>query len=151
MIVRHMVSLATVVLLVPAVARAQCTAIATPVGFGTYLPFSPTPTDSTGSVTVTCNRFVGSFTIALNAGANDGGSFARRRMRSNGTSFLHYQLYTKATRTIVWGDGTGGSSTVGAFCFVRCSTSATIFGRIPPRQAVRPGTYADTTLVTITF
>ena len=136
-------------LLVPAVARAQCSVSATPVSFGTYLPFSGTPTDSTGSVTVGC-LFIGPYSIALNAGLNGGGSFANRRMGS-GSARMFYQLYTNATRTTVWGDGTGGSSVVNGFCFVVCSNPYTVYGRIPARQAVRPGTYIDTIVVTVTF
>src|SRR5712691_6094979 len=94
--------LAALVLLAPAMARAACTVTANPVAFGVYLPFSATPTDSTGSVQVNCiGSFNSPFTIALNAGLHSGGSFANRRMISGG-SFLSYQLYSDAARTTVW-------------------------------------------------
>ena len=47
-------ALGTFMFVVPAVAHAQCSASATPVSFGVYVPFSATATDTTGSVTVRC-------------------------------------------------------------------------------------------------
>jgi spore coat protein U-like protein len=138
-----------VLLLVPVAARAQCTVTATAVSFGTYLPFSGTPADSTGSVTVGCRLF-GPYTVSLNAGLHASGSFSNRRM-SSGPGFMSYQLYTNATRTTVWGDGTGGTSVVSAFCSRVCNTNYSVYGRIPARQVVNPGTYTDTILVTVTF
>jgi hypothetical protein len=58
-------SLAVLLLLVPAAAQAHCSVTATPVNFGIYLPFSATPTDSTGSVKVDCVVGVGDYTISL--------------------------------------------------------------------------------------
>jgi len=140
-------ALVGLVLLAPAVAGAQCTVTATPIAFGTYLPFAATPTDNTGNVTSAC-AFNG-YTIALNAGINGGGNFANRRMASAG-AFLLYQLYSDAAHATVWGDGTGGTSTVAAPCLF-CRRTHTVFGRITARQAARPGTYSDTILVTVTF
>lgn len=138
-----------ILMLVPVAARAQCTVTATAVSFGTYLPFSATPTDSTGSVTIGC-RLVGPYTVSLNAGLHGGGNFSNRRM-SSGPRFMSYQLYTNATRTTVWGDGTGGTSVVSGVCSSVCNSNNTVYGRIPARQVVTPGTYTDTILVTVTF
>lgn len=134
-------------LLLPAAARAQCAVTAAPVSFGTYLPFSPTAADATGSVRVACTNFMGGYTIALGSG---GGSIPARRMAS-GSAALQYQLYTTAARSTVWGNGTGGSVIVSGSCLVLCSQTYSVYGRIPARQSARPGTYTDTITVTVTF
>jgi spore coat protein U-like protein len=157
--VKRRVFLAVLVVVLPAAAHAAtCTVSATPISFGTYIPSNAGPTDDTARVQVTCtaiNQTV-SYTIALNAGLNSGGSFANRRMK-NGTSFLSYQIYRDSAHTTVWGDGTGGTSTVtGSFnCAVACTNTKrnhTTYGRLPALQwTASPGAHTDTITVTITF
>ena len=155
---RRTLLLAALCVLAPAAARAaNCTISGTGVAFGTYVPSSASPTDNTGTVTVTCILgLLGtvSYSIALNAGVNSGGSFANRRM-SNGANFLLYQLYTNSTHTTVWGDGTGGTATVSDNynCVLGCNRSLnyTVFGRIPALQWPKPGFYSDTIIATVTF
>ena len=77
------------------------------------------------------------------------GSYAARAL-SMGNERLLYNLYLDAARTIVWGDGTGGSqagpgvTTHGA----GGTTTAYVFGRIKAGQDVAVGVYADTIRVT---
>ena len=135
----------------PVAARAACTVSANLLAFGVYPPFSGTPTDSTGEVRVQCSSgFTGLYTIALNAGLNSGGSFANRQMAS-GANRLSYQLYRDAARTSVWGDGTGGTSTVSTLCTNNCNDRVTVYGRVPALQHVAPGAYVDTVTVTVTY
>jgi len=124
-------------------AWAACTVSAAGVAFGSYDPFSGTSLDSTGNVAVTCSP-AAPYTVALSPGyaAQTG-----REMRSDANA-LAYNLFTDATRSSVWGDGTGLTSTV--------SGSGTagghpIYGRIPARQNVAAGSYSDTIIVTISF
>jgi spore coat protein U-like protein len=122
---------------------AACSVSAAGVAFGPYDPFSVTSLDSTGNVAVTCSP-AAPYTIALSAGY---GAQTGREMR-NGAHALAYNLFTDATRSAVWGDGTGLTSTV--------SGSGTagghpIYGRIPARQNVAAGTYSDIIIVTISF
>lgn len=157
--VRRRLFLAVLVLFLPAVAHAAtCTVSATAISFGTYIPSNASPTDITGSVTVTCSSTTNqtvSYQIALNPGVNSGSSFSNRRM-TNGATFLSYQLYTNSTRTTVWGDGTGGTSTVaGGFRCNRCTNTKrnyTDYGRLPGLQwSAAPGLYSDTITTTVTF
>jgi spore coat protein U-like protein len=138
---------AALLALLPVAARAQCTVSAAPVGFGVYQPFAASPTDSTGSVRVVCSSLLAGYTVALGPG---GGSIAARRMTS-GAGTLPYQLYTSAARSTVWGDGSGGSATIGGTCLLSCDRTITIYGRIPARQVVRPGSYLDTITAIVTF
>jgi spore coat protein U-like protein len=136
---------------------ANCTVSATGVAFGTYIPTATGPTGSTGTVTVTCSATseVVQYSIALDVGQNSGGSFSNRRLQ-NGTSSLSYQIYTDATRTTVWGDGTGGTSTVSdSYSCASCtnqSRSYTTYGRLPGQQfSASPGPHTDTITVIVTF
>jgi spore coat protein U-like protein len=138
---------ATITVLLAQEAKAQCVIAAVPVNFGVYQPFSTTPIDSNGSITIRC-RFFGPYSIALSSGS--AGDFTDRHM-SHAGSRLNYQLYTNPARRVVWGDGTGGSATMSGFCSGYCNNDQPIYGRIPPRQPVVPGRYADTVTVTVIF
>jgi len=124
-------------------AWSACTVSLTGVSFGNYDPFSSVNLDSTGNVAVTCSP-ASPYTIALSPG---NAAQTERRMQS-GAQVLAYNLFTDATRTAVWGDGTGTTLTVSG------SGSAgghPIYGRIPARQNVAIGSYTDAITVTVTF
>ena len=139
-------------LLAPATAEAACTVSSTGVAFGSYDSLSGAPDDSTGTVNVDCHPSDQSIEIEIGAGLS--GSFAARRM-SNGAATLDYNLYTDSGRSIVWGDGTGGSVTQtlnnGVVNSGTRRFSATVYGRIPGSQSVPMGTYGDTLIVTVIF
>jgi len=122
---------------------ALCTSSVVPVAFGVYNPLSAASVDSTGSVDVVCVP-AASYTISISPGQ---GSFAARLMTS-GSYHLSYNLYTSASRSVVWGDGTGGSSSVAG---TGATASYPIYGRIPALQNVGAGAFADVILVTVTF
>ena len=124
-------------------ASALCTLNVQGVIFGSYDVFSNTNLESTGNIGVTCAPS-SAYSITLNTGA---GSYASRIMAS-GANQLSYNLYTDATYTSVWGDGTAGSGVVNGSGL---SANHTVYGRIPARQNVPVGNYADTITVTITF
>jgi spore coat protein U-like protein len=141
-------------------ASADCTVTAGGVAFGVYDQVATTPDDSTGTVTVTCvntgpaNTTV-NYSVALSTGAS--GAYSQRYMTA-GTPRLDYNLYRDAARTIVWGDGTGGSSLIAGTLTVgpgqgngTKSAAYTVYGRAPALQDAAPGTYADTIVVTLTF
>lgn len=129
-----------------------CTVSATGVMFGAYDPRAASPDDGTGAIDISCHPRDQSVNIALSTGSS--GSFWARRM-SSGAAQLDYNLYTATSRTIVWGDGSGGTSTVtlteGNVSGGRRRFSADIFGRIPALQNVPAGSYVDTIVVTVTF
>jgi spore coat protein U-like protein len=149
--------------LFPAAAGAAvCTVLATPHAFGNYTSPGGAQTDSTSTVTVTCTPDLillacsTSYSIALSAGTS--ASYNPRQLAS-GANRLDYNLYTSASRSTVWGDGSGGSSTVSGtintsilslLCLAGINNH-TVYGRIPAAQNVAPGIYADTITVTVTF
>jgi spore coat protein U-like protein len=133
---------AVLVLALPPASYA-CTVSVQGVNFGSYDVFNHAPADSTGSVDVRCDA-AQPYSIALSAG---GGAYALRLM-ANGARTLGYNLFTDATRTSVWGDGTAGSVVVNGNAV---TASHVVYGRIPARQNVRSGVYADSLLATITY
>lgn len=122
---------------------ATCSLSVQGVSFGSYDTFSNAALDSTGDIGVSCDVST-PYTIALSPG---GGSYALRVM-SSGAHTLNYNLYTDATRTTVWGDGTGGTATVGGSA---ASANYTVYGRISASQNAYVGSYSDIITVTLNF
>ena len=120
------------------------------MAFGTYDSLSLLPFDTIGSLVYQCGRRDRNVMITLSRG--NGTSYATRRMR-NGSQQLFYNLYRDTGRTIVWGDGSGGSQALIINNPQPNNRDITvpIFGRIPPGQNARVGSYADTITITMTF
>jgi spore coat protein U-like protein len=152
--VKTFVSLAAAALFLLAAgpSDAACTVTTTGVNFGDYDVFVTVPQDSTGSVTVSCDRNPPTdVTIAIGPSGTTGGFLPRSLRNASAPDRLNYNLFTNASRSVVWGDGTSGTATV-VLRRVRRNRpqTATIYGRIPPGQNVSVGSYSDTLTVTIT-
>jgi spore coat protein U-like protein len=133
--------------LLASVASAQaatCTVSAAGVAFGTQTFLVTSPSDSTGSITVSCDA-VASYSIGIVGGFT---GTPMRAMRSGSTQ-LGYNLFTDATCTVVWGDGTAGSARVSSSG--NTGTTHVVYGRIPARQNVPAGSYSDTLIVRVDF
>ena len=131
----------------------SCRVTTTPVSFGGYDSFSNFPTTSTGAIAVSCNNPANKpmpVTIAISSGVS--GKFTPRQMKSaTGVGRLNYLLFTDPARTIIWGDGTGGTSTVTSLVTKQTSLIATVYGMIPPRQNLSSGSYSDSLVVTVNW
>ncbi len=146
-------------------AAETCFVSANPIAFGVYTPTDSAPTDGASSVAVDCqgNKFV-PVTISIDAGSGSGASFAGRVMTSTFDT-LRYNLYLDSARTIVFGNGSGGSQSVscttGATSLPYCNGSnptgtfrrveVPFYGRMPALQNVAAGTYTDTIGITVAF
>jgi len=141
--------------LVSSQAFAVCSVTSTSINFGAYDVFSPAPDDSTGTITVTCaDSSPGVLAnIAIGHSTNSGIFSPRQMKRDGGTDLLNYNLFTTDARSVVWGDGTSGTSTVRTLqrVYLNQPANLTVHGRIPAGQDIRPGTYGDTLSVTITW
>ncbi len=145
-------------LLCPATALAQparCNVQTQSVAFGSYDVFRPAPNDSVGAVLVSCSGPRGmpvGYEIRLSGGFS--GTAASRAMRSGDGWSLSYNLYADPARTVIWGDGSGGTRGL-ADGYLLIGPSVTrrypVYGRQFPRQNVAPGTYADTLVVTVEY
>ena len=69
----------------------------------------------------------------------------RRRMQNAGT-YLNYNLYEDAARTLVWDNRSNAVKTTRVFPY-----TATVYGRIPGLQSVVPGVYSDTVVATVYY
>ena len=128
----------------------HCTVSATSVAFGSFNTLTGSTVDSTGTITVTCNKAI-PYTIALSPG--ESGTYSQRRM-ANGGNTLDYNLYSNPGYNQIWGDGTGGSSTVtGSILLRRDSTDHIVYGRIPlsTQRNAMVGSYSDSITVTVTW
>jgi spore coat protein U domain-containing protein, fimbrial subunit CupE1/2/3/6 len=131
-----------------AYAAGSCTISTTSVNFGSYNVFTGSATDSTGTIRIDCNGAAANIVVTLSKGAS--ASFSPRTMLK-GAEALSYNLYTDSTRTSIWGDGTGGTST-----YTNASPGAqpfnvTVYGRVPAGQDVSAGVYSDTVSAVINF
>ncbi|MFN3944103.1 MAG: spore coat U domain-containing protein [Allosphingosinicella sp.] len=145
-----LLALAPLAALAPSPAAA-CTVSASGVAFGDYSFSDPGPTDGVGTINLGCHPSA-SPVISIDAGGS--GSFAPRRMQ-NGVHRLNYNLFTNVARTIVWGNGSGGSSTFrppsGTVTGGVRHFTVPVYGRIPAGQNAAAGTYSDTLIITVTF
>jgi spore coat protein U-like protein len=134
----------------PAAAAMNCTIGLAPFSFGNYVPGDAAPLDVTAQIGVRCTGSAGTFIAKISTGGS--GTFAQRQMRS-GPFRLGYNFYVNASRTVVWGDGTGGSQTtsVAKPSSGQQDFTLPIYGRVFPGQSVGAGAYGDSVLVTIVF
>jgi spore coat protein U-like protein len=130
-----------------------CSVSLTSIAFGSYNPYSPSPTDTVGTLSVFCSSpdpSGSTMSIALSPG---GSGNANARMMQSGTHPLYYNLYSNAARTAIWGDDSGGGESV-ATNFPASSRSAvklSIYGRIPAQQNAWVGVYHDVVTVTVSY
>ncbi|MEZ5644647.1 MAG: spore coat U domain-containing protein [Burkholderiaceae bacterium] len=138
----------------------SCTVSATPVAFGAYNPIDGSSASGSGDVQVNCSGTVGLFvdySIALSSGIH-GATYDNRQM-ANGASRLTYQLYGDSggggACSVVWGDGSGATSTVGGSLLIVLLGSVInrqVCGTLPANQTgATAGSYSDTVQVVVTY
>lgn len=142
MMVLRRLAAGVLLLAASAAASAACDVTAQGVSFGNYDPMSATALDGVGNVHLSCTLLSTFVTVSIGPG---GGTIADRRMIAGATQ-LHYNLYSDASRLVVWGEG---SESVGAT--VLLSSDLPVYGRIPALQNVTAGMYLDSVTVTITY
>lgn len=122
-----------------------CTVSATQLNFASINPISGNAYNSTATITVSCPTTT-SFSVALSSGA---GTYGQRVM-SAGTGTLRYSLFLDPAMTLIWGDGTVGTSTWNGTTG-SAGASHTVYGHVPYQPSVAPGTYTDIITVTISY
>jgi spore coat protein U domain-containing protein, fimbrial subunit CupE1/2/3/6 len=142
----HLGLLTGVLLLAAPMARsANCTVSTSGLNFGTYDVFSSLNDDITATITVNCTKNR-AYSISLSSGS---GTFGSRTL-TGPVGALAYNLFLDSTHLTIWGDGSSGTG-----IFRGTGTGANVgtpvYGRIPPRQNVRMGSYSDVITVTVTF
>lgn len=110
--------------------------------FGSYDVYSPAPLTTTGRVRLSCPASTNP-QITLSSGGS--ASFVWRELRST-TGALRYNVYMDAAMSLVWGDGTDGSS---VFTAPSGKEQVVLYGRIPAGQDPTAGDYADSLQLTL--
>jgi spore coat protein U domain-containing protein, fimbrial subunit CupE1/2/3/6 len=128
----------------------SCSVASTGVNFGSYNVFSTIPTDSTGTISITCSAPWPTVTISIGASSNSGIFNPREMKNISGADTLNYNLFTDSSMSAIWGDGTGGSQTV-VHGPNKKTQPETVYGRIFPGQDISQGYYADNLTVMITW
>jgi spore coat protein U-like protein len=131
----------------------DCTVSASPLDFGTVgANLVQGPVDATGAISVTCTLGA-PYTISLDRGQGPSATVANRKLsRVGGPQTLDYQLYRDPTRNQPWGDGSLGTSTVGATgAGVNAPQVHTVYGRLARQAPPLSGTYNDTITVTVSY
>lgn len=127
----------------------SCTVAAAPFAFGNYNGLAGGNHDASASIDATCT-FGTTYSIALDAGLGTAATPSNRKLTGPGGALLLYGLFTDAPRSILWGDSTAGTGWI-TDTGNGVAQPVTIYGRIPPGQAVAPGSYSDTVTVTLTY
>lgn len=111
------------------------------LSFGVYDVYAAVPLTATARLRLNCPKGQAP-QITISAG--NSGSFAWRELRS-ASDRLRYNVYLDPAMTVVWGDGTDGSSPwIGSG-----NAQLTLYGRVPAGQDVSSGDYSDTLVVTV--
>ncbi len=142
----------------PALAATSCNGGSVQLAFGSLPSHDAQPRDTSAVLNVSCARDGGPRKIVISVGigpSTHSGSINDRRMRlDGGGDSLAYNIYRDMSMTSVWGQ-TAGVDTVEQELAVPNKGSATaqfvLFGRIPPRQDVLAGRYADSLLLRVNF
>ena len=132
---------------VTATVQDNCTVSATALAFGGYN--SASNRDGTATITVNCSTGT-LYTVALDLGLGTGSTLAARRMTGpQAGDLLGYQLYSDASRSVLWGLTAGVNTVAGTGSGV--DQPLTVYGRIVAGQTVRAGAYTDTIGITVTY
>ena len=141
-----------------------CSPSSTTINFGAYDVLGGVPLDSAGSFAVTCRLERGrNRSTRITYTARLATAPTRRLAPPAGSDRLSYNVYVDAARTRPWGDGTGGTSTIGGSVTLSGRSSVTdgpryYYGRIAPGgqdvSAASPGppptAYTQTLTVSVT-
>ena len=141
----------------PAGAAVSCTVNPAPLAFGSFTPIDNAIHDSDTTIAVDCVSDVGaeqaSVTVALDGGV--GGQMSRRQMQAGGSG-LRYNIFTDPARSIMWGDGSSGS-TPGAVLVLSAPNQPqrqefTAYGRVEAGQSTAAvGVYSDSVVLTVAY
>lgn len=133
------------------------------VAFGNYDPMGNGHLDAQGQVSYRCyntnaggsdsqgrSTSNGPLTVQISLSQGTAGTF-QRHMNGERDS-LRYNLYTDAQRTIIWGDGTGGTTIFSQKAQPNNKVETIpVFGRVFGAQDVGASQYLDNLVVTLDF
>jgi spore coat protein U-like protein len=133
---------------------ASCSLSVAGLSFGNFNLLDAAPRDSSSSLTVTCTGITGE-SVSYSLAAALAPAYSGTRIMASGSNSLRYNFFVDASRTVVFGDGTHGSTLIGGGMTLSGSqgqAAHTIYARIEGHQNVAPpGSYGDTVVLTISY
>jgi len=130
----------------------KCTIGAFAIAFGAYDPFSATPLDQSGTISINCTKGT-SGVVSLNLGANALGVVRRMQDIGAAGNYLTYEIYSDAGHTTVW--NAVSTISLGPSASKNTALTATAYGRVAAGQDAQAGAaglnYQDTIVATVTF
>jgi spore coat protein U-like protein len=125
-------------------APATCSASASSLDFGSY---TGAASIASATIDITCSQ-TSLYSVALGGGSSLTGT--TRRLAGPSSSFIGFDLFSDASRTVPWGDDTAlGTSVSGTGNGT--TQQLTVYGRTIAGPAPRPGSYSDTVVVTVSY
>jgi spore coat protein U-like protein len=143
----------------PLARAVSCTVSTSGIAFGSYDVLATSALDVAGALDGSCSTTSGdnppltaSYTISLTGGV----SVTFSRQMASGTNRLNYNLYIDSIRSVVWGDGTAGTSKLSGGPRLTPGQSSKpihhdFYGRVPALQDVSVGSYTDNLTITVDF
>ena len=139
-----------------------CTVSSSGMAFGVYQPLTfsgkltSTSVTSNASISVVCTGMGSSGAYTLTLGPSTMGSGDRISTRSlensNGGDYMSFNLYTNASYSTVWGDGTTGGVVGGSIPAGDSNQSQPVYGRIPAGQStLKAGSFSGSLTMTLTY
>lgn len=130
------------------VANANCVFSLSNLNFGIYQsPYQSTDVLSSSPISITCDSLSQGNTLTVKLYQGQSATFDR--YLSNGKDLLHYNLFLDSSRSVVWGDGTNGTSIYTTT--IQAQNDITIFSSIYKNQNVSPGNYQDSIVFEMSF
>lgn len=130
------------------VASANCLFNVSNLDFGNYhSPYQRTDVLSSSPIGVMCDNLSSGNTLTIKM--YQGQSSNYNRYLSNGKDNLYYNLYLDSARSVVWGDGTNGTSVYNGA--INQNTNVMIFSSIFKKQNISPGMYQDSIVFEMSF
>jgi spore coat protein U-like protein len=103
-----------------------------------------------GTITTTCTNGT-TYSVSINAGQGTGATVASRLLtRTGSTDTLRYNIYLDGAYKQIWGDGSNGTYTRPS-TGVGTAQANTYYAVLAPQPGVKPGTYTDQLIATVTF
>lgn len=145
--------LAVVAGLAPARLPARnCQVTAQDLDFGVYNNFASVPTETAARITVMCDgTTLVPVTLTIGNGQYSSGFTPRQMRHAHLADHIGYLLFTDASMTMIWGDGTRGSVPIAKSVAPGALVEIPIYGRIPPGQDIGVGRYADRLTIHLDF
>jgi spore coat protein U-like protein len=142
----------TATFLVSLTVTSDCSISASPLAFGSVgSTLATTAIAQSTNLSVTCSNGT-TYTLSLDKGSTTNSTVGTRLMGGTGsnTQTVQFQLYSDNALSHIFGDGTGGSSTVSG-TGTGNAVSVPIYGQVPAQSVPTADNYSSTETATISF